>query len=61
MGRFEEAGIAWQRPTDYYAEMVKSDDHMTRVKEQLMFERNQIEVSEQRWVGRVGGVGWVGG
>ena len=43
MGRFEEAGISWQRPTDYYAEMVKSDDHMTRVKEQLMFERNQIE------------------
>eukprot|EP00887_Chlorella_sp_A99_P000133 scaffold16.g133.t1 len=48
IGRFEEAGIAWQRPDDYYAEMVKSDEHMARVKEQLVFERNQIEAAEQR-------------
>lgn len=25
IGRFEAAGIAWQRPADYYAEMVRFD------------------------------------
>lgn len=48
IGRFEAAGIAWQRPADYYAEMVKSDEHMAKVKEQLLFEKQQIEAAEQR-------------
>ncbi len=51
IGRFEEAGLTWQRPPDYYAEMVKSDEHMAKVKEQLLFEQKQIEESEKRWVG----------
>ncbi|GLI67249.1 hypothetical protein VaNZ11_011431 [Volvox africanus] len=46
--RFEEAGIPWLRPLDYYAEMVKSDEHMAKVKEQLMFEQRQIEQAEER-------------
>lgn len=46
--RFEAAGIAWQRPADYYAEMVKSDEHMTKVKEQLLYEKQQIEAADQR-------------
>ncbi|KAL4419941.1 hypothetical protein ABPG75_007039 [Micractinium tetrahymenae] len=46
--RFEAAGLAWQRPADYYAEMVKSDEHMAKVKEQLLFEKQQIEAAEQR-------------
>ncbi|GAB4815830.1 hypothetical protein N2152v2_002876 [Parachlorella kessleri] len=48
IGRFEEAGIAWQRPPDYYAEMVKTDEHMAKVKEQLLYEQRQIEAMEQR-------------
>lgn len=124
IGRFEAAGIAWQRPADYYAQMVrcwlhtaacdcflvaagvaaprlaarrpadcctevvrlpltlgqaapcqqlpirlpldsacqpknhiprstnclqvKSDEHMAKVKEQLLFEKQQIEAAEQR-------------
>ena len=36
------------RPPDYYAEMVKSDDHMKRVKAQLMHEQTQLEAGEER-------------
>lgn len=63
IGRFEAAGAAWRRPTDYYAEMVKSDEHMAKVKEQLLFEQRQIEAAEQRWVWRElfdSGGGWGG-
>lgn len=46
--KFEEADIKWKRPADYYAEMVKSDEHMARVKEQLLHERQVIQTAEQR-------------
>jgi rRNA-processing protein EBP2 len=46
--KFESAGSHWLRPTDYYAEMVKTDQHMAKVKEQLMFEQKQIELAEER-------------
>ncbi|KAG2437056.1 hypothetical protein HYH02_011317 [Chlamydomonas schloesseri] len=46
--RFQAAGVPWLRPLDYYAEMVKSDEHMAKVKEQLMFEQKQIEAAEER-------------
>ncbi|PSC74922.1 putative rRNA-processing EBP2-like protein [Micractinium conductrix] len=48
IARFEAAGLAWQRPADYYAEMVKSDEHMQKVKEQLLYEKQQIEASDMR-------------
>ena len=47
---FEEAGASWRRPPDYYAESVKSDGHMSKVKEQLMYEQKLIEEAEQRCV-----------
>lgn len=46
--KFESLGIKWQRPPDYYAEMAKTDQHMAKVKEQLMFEQKQIELAEER-------------
>lgn len=46
--KFNEAGANWLRPADYYAEMVKSDQHMVKVKEQLLHEQKRIEASEQR-------------
>ena len=46
--KFEAAGTPWQRPPDYYAEMVKSDEHMAKVKQQLMHEQEQMEAVEQR-------------
>lgn len=48
--KFEKAGTPWQRPPDYYAEMVKSDDHMAKVKQQLMHETQQMEAVEQRYI-----------
>jgi rRNA-processing protein EBP2 len=48
--RFTAAGTTWQRPADYYAESVKSDGHMAKVKQQLMYEQNLIEEAEQRCV-----------
>ena len=48
VARFSGAGLAWRRPADYYAEMVKSDEHMARVKEQLIYEKQQIETGEAR-------------
>ena len=47
--RFEKAGTKWQRPPDFYAEMVKSDQHMARVKEQLMHEQQHMEQADERW------------
>ena len=46
--RFEADGIKWRRPDDYLAEMVKSDGHMAKVKEQLVHEQTVIEEAEQR-------------
>ena len=46
--RFEAGGVPWRRPPDYFAEMVKSDEHMARVKEQLLYEKTQVEESEKR-------------
>lgn len=46
--RFDAAGTPWLRPTDYYAEMVKTDDHMNKVKSQFMYEQKQIEEKEER-------------
>lgn len=46
--KLETAGVPWQRPDDYYAEMVKSDAHMARVKAQLMHAQAQIAGAEER-------------
>mmetsp|Transcript_16993 Transcript_16993/g.40545 ORF Transcript_16993/g.40545 Transcript_16993/m.40545 type:complete len:289 (-) Transcript_16993:18-884(-) len=48
VANFQDSSINWRRPDDYYAEMVKSDEHMLRVKEQLNFETEKIEAAEQR-------------
>uniref|UniRef100_A0A7S0VCB2 rRNA-processing protein EBP2 n=1 Tax=Polytomella parva TaxID=51329 RepID=A0A7S0VCB2_9CHLO len=48
IARFSEKGIPWLRPTDYYAEMVKNDSQMAKIKEQFMFEQKKIEMSTER-------------
>ena len=48
VSRFEQAGVPWARPPDYYAEMVKSDQHMAQVKQQLVHQQQQIEGAEER-------------
>lgn len=39
--------IPFSRPTDYYAEMVKSDEHMERVRTKLVTEAQGIKKSEE--------------
>ena len=46
--KLEKQGKKLQRPADYYAEMVKSDEHMARVKSQLMHEQTQIAEAQER-------------
>ncbi len=46
--RMNKEGIKWKRPADYYAEMVKSDGHMRKVKDQLMYQQRQIEQADER-------------
>jgi rRNA-processing protein EBP2 len=48
VSRFKAAGRPWLRPADYYAEMVKSDEHMAKVKEQLLLEQRSIAEAEER-------------
>uniref|UniRef100_A0A1J3I2G9 Putative rRNA-processing protein EBP2-like protein n=1 Tax=Noccaea caerulescens TaxID=107243 RepID=A0A1J3I2G9_NOCCA len=46
--KLQEMGLPFLRPSDYYAEMVKSDTHMEKVKSKLLYEKKQIEESEER-------------
>ncbi|KAL1197566.1 putative rRNA-processing protein EBP2 [Cardamine amara subsp. amara] len=47
-GKLEAMGLPFLRPSDYFAEMVKSDTHMEKVKSKLLYEKKQIEESEER-------------
>ncbi|KAJ0963276.1 hypothetical protein J5N97_028398 [Dioscorea zingiberensis] len=44
----QSAGLPFLRPPDYYAEMVKSDSHMLKVKGKLLVEKKKIEEAEER-------------
>lgn len=44
----EKHKIAFSRPDDFFAEMVKTDDHMAKVKDRLIFETKKMEAFEQR-------------
>ncbi|QDZ24633.1 rRNA processing protein EBP2 [Chloropicon primus] len=46
--KFDASGTKWRRPDDYLAEMVKSDHHMKRVKEKLLYEKKLSEEQEER-------------
>lgn len=45
---FQSTDELFLRPADYYAEMVKSDTHMEKVKGRLLAEKRRIEESEER-------------
>jgi len=46
--QFLEQNVPFTRPQDFYAEMVKTDDHMRKVKDRLLFESKKIAAFEQR-------------
>jgi rRNA-processing protein EBP2 len=43
---FKAASAPFTRPADYYAEMLKSDDHMERIRQKLLDESASIKASE---------------
>ncbi|KAB1220632.1 hypothetical protein CJ030_MR3G009418 [Morella rubra] len=46
--KFQSMGLPFLRPSDYYAEMVKTDSHMVKVKGRLLAEKKKIEEAEER-------------
>ena len=46
--RFERLGVPHARPDDYFAEMLKSDKHMTKVKRRMIQEATDIDAAEER-------------
>lgn len=42
------ASVPYKRPSDYFAEMLKSDAHMSRVKDKLIFETKKMGAVEER-------------
>ncbi|KAG7391105.1 putative rRNA-processing protein EBP2 [Phytophthora pseudosyringae] len=46
--RLKRDGVAYKRPDDYFAEMLKSDAHMAKVKDKLIYEQKKITAVEER-------------
>lgn len=46
--KFQSLGLPFLRPSDYYAEMVKTDTHMEKVKGRLLSEQRKMEEAEER-------------
>ncbi|XAR66170.1 hypothetical protein NMG60_11012290 [Bertholletia excelsa] len=46
--KFQSTWLPFLRPSHYYAEMVKSDAHMQKVKGRLLSEKRKIEEAEER-------------
>ncbi|DBA01554.1 TPA: hypothetical protein N0F65_011525 [Lagenidium giganteum] len=46
--RLLKEGVAYKRPEDYFAEMLKSDAHMAKVKDKLIYEQKKISAVEER-------------
>lgn len=46
--RLKREGVAYKRPVDYFAEMLKSDAHMAKVKDKLIYEQKKITAVEER-------------
>ncbi|XP_003748247.1 probable rRNA-processing protein EBP2 homolog [Galendromus occidentalis] len=43
LAKLKELGIPTKRPDDYFAQMAKSDAHMTKVKQKLLVKKKQVE------------------
>ncbi|XP_046843427.1 LOW QUALITY PROTEIN: probable rRNA-processing protein EBP2 [Xenia sp. Carnegie-2017] len=47
LSKLKKLGISTERPSDYFAEMVKTDDHMQKVREKLITKELVMEKSEK--------------
>jgi len=45
---FEEFNIPYKRPIDYFAEMLKTDEHMSKIRKKLLEEQKGVEDGESR-------------
>ncbi|KAI8909955.1 eukaryotic rRNA processing protein EBP2-domain-containing protein [Powellomyces hirtus] len=45
--RIRAAGVPFSRPDDFFAEMVKSDEHMAKVRQRLLDEAASIQAAER--------------
>ena len=43
---FRSSAVPFHRPEDYYAEMLKTDDHMEKIRQKLLDESAGIKASE---------------
>ena len=48
LGHLQDTGTQWRRPSDYFAEMVKSDSHMAKIQKRLLEEKKTADESEER-------------
>lgn len=47
-GEFDRSGVPHRRPDDFLAEMLKSDAHMKKIKDKLLFESKKMAAVEHR-------------
>ena len=47
LGKLEELGVPHLRPDDYFAEMIKTDDHMKKVRQSLLSRQKILEHKEK--------------
>lgn len=47
LSRLRQMQIKFRRPSDYFAEMAKSDAHMTKVKARMLHEKEKIETAQK--------------
>ncbi|BHF80788.1 Probable rRNA-processing protein EBP2 [Sparganum proliferum] len=45
--RLHELNVPTRRPADYFAEMIKSDDHMVKVREHIVMSKKRLELREK--------------
>ncbi|EUB56392.1 putative rRNA-processing protein EBP2 [Echinococcus granulosus] len=45
--KLHELGIPTKRPNDYFAEMIKSDSHMAKVREHIVVSKKRLEMRER--------------
>ena len=46
--RLVASGEPYKRPEDFFCEMIKSDTHMAKVKDSLIFQQKKMKAFEQR-------------
>lgn len=46
--KLRQKKIPFERPVDFYAEMLKSDSHMQKIKDRLIFQRQKLAAFESR-------------